>query len=271
MNERLRIPRRYPAARWRGPVPNERPGGMVLPLMGLVVHVEQGTEAGTDVWFHNPDAQVSAHFGGPKVDAMGQLVPIDEWVEIGDRAWAEAAGNQRWLSYEGEGHADEPMDTGQLSELAQLYAWLHNEIAVSWFPFRTSHSPTEHGLGTHAMGGDAWGAHPGCPGSKRTAQLPFVIAKAITMVHPHPAHVPTSPHPVTPAYPGHPLTTGAHGAAVLALQQHLRARGWAIAADGIYGPATRRAVADFQAEKHLRVDGATGPVTWWAIWHLPVT
>ena len=37
---------RYPSARWRGPVPNETPRGMLAPLLGFVMHSEQGTEPG---------------------------------------------------------------------------------------------------------------------------------------------------------------------------------------------------------------------------------
>lgn len=264
------IESRFPQARWRGPVPNENPRGMIAPLYGLVLHVEQGSEAGTDAWFHEPGSAVSAHFGAPPADELGQPVPLDQWVEIGDRAWAEAGGNARWVSVETAGHASTEMDLNQLANIANLYAWLH-QAAPDWFPFRTSNSPTEQGLGWHGMGGAAWGGHPDCPGSLRIAQRPKILAKAITLVHPTPAYVPDSPHPATLPYPGTVLKIGTSSPAVKELQEQLRARGWRITVDGNYDSATMHVVAEFQAEKHLRVDGEVGPVTWWALWHLPVT
>lgn len=54
-------------------------------------------------------------------------------------------------------------------------------------------------------------------------------------------------------------------------QQRMADRGWAIAADGLYGDQTERIARAFQAEKGLVVDGLIGPVTWAAAWTEPVT
>lgn len=250
----------FAGARWRGPVPNKTPGAMG-DLLGLVLHVEQGTEAGTDSWFHNPGSEVSAHLG------VGSY--LEQWVKFDDRAWAEEAGNSRWLSIETAGHNTEALDSDQLHLIAQIYAHLH---AAAGFPFRTSELPTEAGFGWHGMGGSAWGDHLDCPGDKRKAQRAIILAKAITLVHPDPAKTPQpSAHPVTPAYPGQPLKMGDSSHAIKVVSEHLQARGWRIDASRHYSRQLEHVVAEFQAEKHLRVDGIIGPVTWWAIWHLPVT
>jgi peptidoglycan hydrolase-like protein with peptidoglycan-binding domain len=55
---------------------------------------------------------------------------------------------------------------------------------------------------------------------------------------------------------GHPVKT---------LQHLLRAHGKNIAVDGIFGPATERAVREFQAARGLAVDGIVGPHTWSAL------
>lgn len=47
----------------------------------IVVHVMAGTMAGTDAWFRNPDASVSAHYG---VSKSGEVV---QWVQDRDTAW----------------------------------------------------------------------------------------------------------------------------------------------------------------------------------------
>jgi peptidoglycan hydrolase-like protein with peptidoglycan-binding domain len=52
---------------------------------------------------------------------------------------------------------------------------------------------------------------------------------------------------------------------VMTLQHLLRARGHAVAVDGIFGPLTDKAVRDFQKEKKLSVDGIVGPKTWGAL------
>jgi lysozyme family protein/peptidoglycan hydrolase-like protein with peptidoglycan-binding domain len=57
------------------------------------------------------------------------------------------------------------------------------------------------------------------------------------------------------------LERGSSGEAVRALQERLRARGYAIRIDGEFGPATRAAVYDLQAELGVRVDGGVGPET----------
>ena len=57
------------------------------------------------------------------------------------------------------------------------------------------------------------------------------------------------------------LRRGSRGEAVRALQTALTAAGYALAADGIFGPATERAVRAFQARNRLAVDGIAGKAT----------
>ena len=54
-------------------------------------------------------------------------------------------------------------------------------------------------------------------------------------------------------------------------QGQMAARGWALSADGYYGPSTESICRQFQAEKGLDVDGLTGPATWGAAWTAPLT
>jgi peptidoglycan hydrolase-like protein with peptidoglycan-binding domain len=46
------------------------------------------------------------------------------------------------------------------------------------------------------------------------------------------------------------------------LQQLLRARGHAVAVDGVFGPQTETAVKAFQQSRGLTADGIVGPQTW---------
>ncbi|MDK8345415.1 peptidoglycan-binding domain-containing protein [Brevibacterium sp. UMB1308A] len=54
-------------------------------------------------------------------------------------------------------------------------------------------------------------------------------------------------------------------------QARMKARGWNISADGLYGPRTRAVARAFQREKHLPVDGLIGKATWDAAWDARVT
>jgi hypothetical protein len=137
-------------------------------VKGLVLHIQEGSEAGTDAWFHNPSSQVSAHFGNPKTGSL------DQWVDTGDRAWAEAAGNAQWISVENEGHSGDSLTASQLENCAQLLAWLHRIYNV---PLQISNS-TVPGLTGHGLGGSAWGGHYDCPGAPILAQRPQIIARA---------------------------------------------------------------------------------------------
>jgi peptidoglycan hydrolase-like protein with peptidoglycan-binding domain len=64
-----------------------------------------------------------------------------------------------------------------------------------------------------------------------------------------------------PAPAGRALGSGAFGPDVEALQVALKAAGYALTADGAFGPNTLAAVLAFQATKGLEVDGIAGPKT----------
>lgn len=156
----------FPAARWRGPVPNQ--GGSMGRILGLVLHIQEGSEAGTDAWFHNPASKVSAHFGNPKSG------PLDQWVEVGTVAWAEVDGNSTWISVENEGNSGDSLTASQLENVAQLLAWLHTGYGV---PLQISDS-TVPGLTGHGLGGAAWGGHYDCPGAPILSQRQAIIDRA---------------------------------------------------------------------------------------------
>jgi peptidoglycan hydrolase-like protein with peptidoglycan-binding domain len=72
-----------------------------------------------------------------------------------------------------------------------------------------------------------------------------------------------SPSSTTVVIPGWPtLKQGNSGDEVAALQYLLRSHGYALTADGIFGPGTRSTVLNFQSSKSLSADGIVGPTTW---------
>lgn len=61
------------------------------------------------------------------------------------------------------------------------------------------------------------------------------------------------------------LRPGATGGEVKILQAGLNGKGYALVADGVFGPRTEAAVRQFQSDRGLQVDGIVGPRTWGAL------
>lgn len=74
-----------------------------------------------------------------------------------------------------------------------------------------------------------------------------------------------------PPFPGTVRIGSRNTTATRAVQDRLRARGWPIKADGIFGKKTESIVESFQREKGLDADGVAGPATWVALWTSAVT
>ncbi|WP_433238091.1 N-acetylmuramoyl-L-alanine amidase [Streptosporangium sp. CA-135522] len=67
----------------------------------IVIHVTQGSYAGTISWFQNPAAQVSAHYVVRSSDG-----DITQMVREKDRAWHAGSYNRRSVGIEHEGYVD---------------------------------------------------------------------------------------------------------------------------------------------------------------------
>jgi hypothetical protein len=247
-----------------GPTPNENPYAMEQ-VMGVVLHKQQGNEAGSIAWCKNPVSQVSAHFFVPYTGRPQQLV------DTADKAWAQAAGNAHWLSIENEGYSGEFLTESQFEACAQLLARAHHEYGVSLV---VTDDPAKGGLGWHGMGGDAWGGHPDCPGDQVKSQRAAIVLRAATILGMH--------QPATaPPFPGralayHPGVNQEHGTDVRTWQQRIHDRGWSITVDGWYGPQSQSICKKFQQDSTdhgwpLVVDGIVGPHTWAAAWERPVS
>ncbi len=152
---------RYPGATWRGPVPNT--GGPMGPVRLGVVHIMEGTLAGTDSWFHDPASQVSAHFGVGK-DGTGY-----QWVDTDAVAWAEMDYNGEAISIEHEGNSGDALTQAQIGFDIGLFRWLN---ATKGLPY------TRQAWVGHGELGVAGGNHPDCPGAPILSQLPWILAAA---------------------------------------------------------------------------------------------
>jgi hypothetical protein len=153
-------------------------GGMVSHRL-FVLHIEEGTEAGTDAWQHNPAAQVSSHFGNPKSAAA----PMDQFVDTDDRAWAEAAYNNVAISVEHEGNSGDSLTPAQLERDAQLLAWCHTTHGTK---LQVTDDPNGAGVIGHGLLGVAGGNHPDCPGAPILAQRQAIVDRAAAILNPAP-------------------------------------------------------------------------------------
>jgi hypothetical protein len=76
-----------------------------------------------------------------------------------------------------------------------------------------------------------------------------------------------------PAWPGRVLLLSSpnmRGEDVSTWQRQMKARGWSIEVDGLFGKGSDSVARRFQTEKHLVVDGQVGSVTWLASWTAPL-
>ena len=154
-------------AAWVGPTANQ--SGPMDEQRGMVLHVMQGSLAGSVAWGKNPASQVSFHFGTSKAGVCQQLVDTDV------TAWTQGDGNGSWVSVENEDFSGNPLNAIKVENCAQLYA---RGVREYGWPYQLANSPSGRGLGYHAMGGVAWGNHPQCPGQPIIDQRGLILARA---------------------------------------------------------------------------------------------
>lgn len=176
---------RYSKAQWR-PIPLNYSVGGNSPRL-LVVHIMEGTLAGTDSWFRNSAAQASAHFG------VGKDGTIYQWVDTKDRAWHAVNANDHSIGVEHEGNSGDTLTAAQLDATAGIYAWAHKEYGALSMWLNTNPT-TGSGLSWHGLGGNAWGGHFNCPGTPIVGQLPHILSRADTILNPPPPPTPPSPN-----------------------------------------------------------------------------
>lgn len=161
---------RYPGAKWRPIDINYRSGGNIPTL--LIIHIMQGTLAGSDSWFRDSRADASAHFG------VGKDGTVYQWVDTHDTAWHAMSANDRSIGVEHEGNSGDHLTPAQLAADEKLYAWAaaHHDI-----PLHLAQGPGGSGLAYHALGASSWGGHLQCPGTPIIGQLGTILkgAKAI--------------------------------------------------------------------------------------------
>lgn len=183
---------RMPGALWR-PLPHN--GSRMSRWDILCWHTMVGSLMGTDSYFRGmAPGGTSSHFGtGPDGD-------IIQWVDTAYLAWANKDGSPRIISVEtadvGPGFPKWNLNDGgavpawtpqQVEAHAQIAAWVAetHDIPPVLIP---DSKPGRRGNGYHRQGvpgykvagGETWSSAYGkvCPGARRIAQIPQVLARA---------------------------------------------------------------------------------------------
>ncbi|WP_416903429.1 N-acetylmuramoyl-L-alanine amidase [Micromonospora echinospora] len=93
----------YPPARWVAAHGGNYSAGRSSRITTVVIHVTQGSYAGTISWFQNPSSGVSAHY--VVKSSNGE---ITQMVREGDTAYHARSGNPYTVGIEHEGYVDNP-------------------------------------------------------------------------------------------------------------------------------------------------------------------
>ncbi|MHB9855719.1 peptidoglycan-binding protein [Streptomyces krungchingensis] len=231
----------YPSALW---VPADSANyavGRSASISKVVIHVTQGSYAGTISWFQNPASQVSAHYVVRSSDGR-----ITQTVRDKDTAWHARSGNASGIGIEHEGYIDDPSwftDTMYRSSAA-LTAFLCDRYGI----------PKDR---AHIVG------HSEVPGNDHTDPGPnWNWTYYMQLVGGS-----TGDGGVQLTFPAYDtLRSGSSGPQVSAAQWLLNQQGFdAGTVDGSFGSKTAAAVTAFQRARGLGADGVVGARTWTAL------
>ncbi|NVI33412.1 N-acetylmuramoyl-L-alanine amidase, partial [Streptomyces sp. CAI-17] len=230
----------YPSARWVPAAAGNFASGRSAAISQVVVHVTQGSYAGSISWFQNPTAQVSAHYVIRSSDGE-----VTQMVKDADTAYHARSANASSLGIEHEGFVDDPawFTEAMYRSSAALTAYLCEQYGI---PKDRSHivGHVEVPGNDHTDPGPNWDwAHyMELVGGESGAVDELTFASYATQL------------------------SGSSGPQVKAVQRLLTDLEYTPGAvDGAFGSATQAAVRAFQQDKGLEADGIVGKATWTAL------
>ncbi|MGN5631300.1 peptidoglycan-binding protein [Streptomyces sp. AC154] len=233
----------YPAALWVPADPANFATGRSAAIDKVIIHVTQGSYAGSISWFQNPASQVSSHYVVRSSDGQ-----ITQMVRDSDTAYHARSANSSALGIEHEGFIDDPswFTDSMYRSSAALTAYLCDRYGI----------PKDR---AHIIG------HSEAPGNDHTDPGPnWDWTRYMQLVAGNTGGGTTPDGLSFAAYAVQ--RSGSTGAQVKAVQQLLNEQGQAAgAADGSFGPATEVAVTAYQAAHGLDPDGVVGARTWTAL------
>ncbi|MFB6816515.1 peptidoglycan-binding protein [Streptomyces sp. NPDC056347] len=232
----------YPSALWVAADPNNYTQGRTATIDKVVVHVTQGSYAGSINWFRNPASEVSAHYVVRSSDGE-----ITQMVRDGDTAYHARSANSSSLGIEHEGFIDDP----------------------SWFTdsmYRASAALTKYLCDRYGIPKDRAHiiGHSEAPGNDHTDPGPYWDWNRYMQLV---GGDTGGESPDGLSFTSYATQqSGSAGAQVKAVQRLLSEQGYPVGTvDGDFGPATKAAVTAYQAARGLDADGVVGPRTWAAL------
>ncbi|MFE4797332.1 peptidoglycan-binding protein [Streptomyces sp. NPDC056708] len=233
----------YPSALWVPANANNFTVGRTAKIDKVIIHVTQGSYAGSISWFQNPSAEVSAHYVVRSSDGQ-----ITQMVRDSDTAYHARSQNASALGIEHEGFIDDP----------------------SWFTdtmYRSSAALTRHLCDRYGIPKDRAHiiGHSEAPGNDHTDPGPYWDWNRYMQLVGGATGGGNSGDGLSfTAYATQ--RSGSTGPQVKAVQQLLSEQGYVVGAvDGSFGPATKNAVMAYQANHGLTTDGVVGNRTWTAL------
>ncbi|THA62117.1 N-acetylmuramoyl-L-alanine amidase [Streptomyces sp. A0958] len=233
----------YPAALWVAADPNNYTTGRTAAIDRVIIHVTQGSYAGSISWFQDPVSEVSAHYVVRSSDGQ-----ITQMVRDADTAYHARSANASTLGIEHEGFIDDPswFTDAMYRSSAALTAYLCDKYGI----------PKDR---THIIG------HSEAPGNDHTDPGPnWDWNRYMELVK----GTGTGGESRDGLSFGTYTTQrgGSAGPQVKALQLLLNDLDYPVGeADGGFGPVTTGAVTSFQAAHGLEADGVVGARTWTAL------
>ncbi|MGW2841182.1 peptidoglycan-binding protein [Streptomyces sp. NPDC001493] len=231
----------YPSALWVPASTTNYKSGRTADIDKIVIHVTQGSYAGSISWFQDPAAVVSAHYVIRSSDGQ-----ITQMVRDSDTAYHAKSANASSLGIEHEGWIDDP-------------TWFTDAM------YRSSAALTRYLCDRHGIVKDRAHiiGHSEAPGNDHTDPGPYWDWTTYMQL------VDGSTGGTTDTLSFSSYTTqqsGSSGAQVKAVQQLLNTQGYeAGSVDGVFGAATTSAVQAFQRARGLSADGIVGAKTWTAL------
>ncbi|MFE1189180.1 peptidoglycan-binding protein [[Kitasatospora] papulosa] len=230
----------YPPALWVAANSANFATGRTATVDKVVIHVTQGSYAGTISWFQNATSKVSSHYVVRSSDGQ-----VTQMVRDKDTAYHAKSANASSLGIEHEGFIDDPtwFTDPMYRSSAALTKYLCDRYGI----------PKDR---SHVIGhSEAPGNDHTDPGANWNWTYYMQLVKGAT----------GSADGLSFAS----YTTrksGSTGSQVKAVQTLLNQQGYrAGAEDGVFGTATGNAVRAFQTARGLDADGTVGPKTWTAL------
>ncbi len=258
--------------------------GRLAPIRVVVIHATEapeGPQTAENVanYFHTTANQVSAHVCADSNTRVRCVADTDT-------AWAAPGCNSDGLQLELAGYSNQ--STGQWQDAysrgvlqqgaAQVADWCTAwNIPARWL----TQAELQQGLKGITTHNDVSAVYKRSdhtdPGPHFPKAAFLLLVKAALGVADDriasAAHAYTAPPP-PPAWPGRVLrliSPMMSGTDVRQWQRRMRARGWSITVDGVYGPQSKAVALRFQREKRIAVTGVVDKSTWTAAWVADIT